>query len=39
MDARTETRILNVNLDAATVGRITQTFLARHRAENGELSS
>jgi hypothetical protein len=30
MDARTETRILNVNLDAETVSRITQTFLARH---------
>ena len=37
MDARTETRILNVNLDPETVNRITQTFLARH--VNGELSS
>jgi exopolyphosphatase/pppGpp-phosphohydrolase len=39
MDSRTETRILNVNLDPETISRITQTFLARHRAENGELSS
>jgi hypothetical protein len=37
MDARSETRILNVNLDPETVNRITQTFLARHA--NGELSS
>jgi hypothetical protein len=37
MDARSETKILNVNLDAETVSRITQTFLARHA--NGELST
>jgi hypothetical protein len=37
MDPRTETRILNVNLDSETVSRIRQTFLARHA--NGELSS
>jgi transposase len=37
IDGRAETRILNVNLDAETVNRITQTFLARHA--NGELSS
>jgi hypothetical protein len=30
LDARTETRILNVNLDPETANRITQTFLARH---------
>jgi hypothetical protein len=37
MDARTETKILNVNLDPETVSRITQTFLARHA--NGERSN
>lgn len=37
IDARPETKILNVNLDPETVSRITRTFLARHA--NAELSS
>ena len=37
MDTRSETRILNVNLDPETVNRITQTFLARHA--NREIAS
>jgi hypothetical protein len=37
LDSHTETKILNVTLDAETARRISETFLARHLANPGPL--
>src|ERR1700682_1056662 len=37
LDSRTETKILNVTLDADTARRISETFLARHMVSPGPL--